>query len=51
MGFYGNISNTSKTNFSFDLIYNSRVQMEDAAESDGIFLGRYVLIQYDSPPV
>ena len=51
MGFYGNISNTSKTNFSFDLIYNSRVQMEDAMETDGVFLGRYVLIQYDAPPV
>lgn len=51
MGFYGNISNTSKTNFSFDLIYNSRVQMEDAMETDGVFLGRYILIQYDTPPV
>lgn len=51
MGFYGNIANTSKTTFSFDLIYSSRYQMDRAAETDGVFLGRYVLIQYDAVPI
>lgn len=51
MGFYGNIANTSKTTFSFDLIYDSRWQMDQNAETDGVFLGRYVLIQYDAVPI
>jgi len=51
MGFYGNIANTSKTTFSFDLIYSSRWQMDKAAETDGVFLGRYVLVQYDAIPI
>lgn len=51
MGFYGNIANTSKTTFSFDLIYDSRWQMDQNAETDGVFLGRYVLIQYDAIPI
>lgn len=51
MGFYGNIANTSKTTFSFDLIYSSRWQMDQVVETDGVFLGRYVLIQYDTPPI
>lgn len=51
MGFYGNIANTSKTTFSFDLIYSSRYQMDKAAETDGVFLGRYVLVQYDAVPI
>lgn len=47
MGFYGNITNTSKTTFSFDKIYTSRRDMDEAcAEGDGVFLGRYVLVEY-----
>lgn len=47
MGFYGNITNTSKTTFSFDKIYTNRRDMDEAcAEGDGVFLGRYVLVEY-----
>jgi hypothetical protein len=51
MGFYGNITNTSKTTFSFDYIYNTRKAMDEVAETDGVFLGRYVLIDYDEEPI
>lgn len=47
MGFYGNITNTSNTTFSFDRIYPNRLSMEANANNDGIFIGRYVLIEYD----
>lgn len=47
MSFYGNITNTSKTTFSFDKIYANRRDMDDAcASGDGVFLGRYVLVEY-----
>lgn len=47
MGFYGNITNTSKTTFSFDKIYANRLEMDNAcANGDGVFLGRYVLVEY-----
>jgi hypothetical protein len=51
MGFYGNITNTSKTTFSFDLIYTTRADMELNANLDGVFLGRYVLIDYGEAPI
>lgn len=47
MGFYGNITNTSRTQFSFDRIYSSRKAMDAAAASDGVFIGRYVLVEYE----
>ena len=47
MCFYGNITNTSKTTFSFDKIYANRRDMDaDCALGDGVFLGRYVLVEY-----
>ena len=49
MGFYGNITNTSKTTFTFDKIYSNRLQMDNSCTSDGIFLGRYVLVEYGLP--
>ena len=48
MGFYGNITNTSRTTFQFDRIYSSRYDMEGKTTTDGVFNGRYVLIEYDS---
>lgn len=48
MGFYGNITNTSKTQFQFDKIYSSRYDMETQARTDGIYAGRYVLVEYDT---
>ena len=47
MGFYGNITNTSKTTFVFDKIYPNRYTMENKMGSDGIYMGRYILIEYD----
>lgn len=47
MGFYGNITNTSRTQFQFDKIYFSRKQMDDSAATDGIYAGRYVLVNYE----
>jgi hypothetical protein len=46
MGFYGNVTNTSKTNFVFDKIYTNRKAMDENIATDGIFIGRYVLVEY-----
>lgn len=51
MGFYGNITNTSKTTFSFDLIYTTRSDMDLNSNIDGVFLGRYVLVDYGEDPI
>ena len=48
MGFYGNITNTAKTQFQFDRIYPNRYEVEQNKSQDGIYQGRYVLIEYDS---
>lgn len=50
MGFYGNITNTSKTQFQFDRIYSSRSAMENKMYTDNVYAGRYVLVEYDSTP-
>ena len=47
MGFYGNITNTSRTQFQFDRIYSSRMEMDTNKFRDGIYAGRYVLVEYD----
>ena len=47
MGFYGNITNTSKTQFQFDRIYPNRAKMDENKMYDGIYMGRYVLVDYD----
>lgn len=47
MGFYGNITNTSRTSFSFDKTYSNRYDMDISCGSDGIYAGRYVLVEYD----
>ena len=46
MGFYGNITNTSKTQFNFDRIYPNRKAMDDACKADGVAIGRFVLVEY-----
>ena len=48
MGFYGNIGNPAKTNMQFDRKYANRYQMDANCASDGVYAGRYVLIEYDS---
>lgn len=49
MGFYGNVSNITRSTFQFDRIYSNRKAMEDALASgdDNVYIGRYVLIEYD----
>ena len=47
MGFYGNITNTARTQFQFDLVYPNRREMEKGTNTDGIYAGRYILIEYD----
>ena len=48
MGFYGNITNVNKTQFTFDRTYPNRKTMEARLATDDIYLGRYVLIEYDT---
>lgn len=47
MSFYGNISNAGKTQMSFDRVYPNRKIMEENAPTDGVFVGRFVLVEYD----
>lgn len=47
MGFYGNITNIARTSFQFDKIYSSRFLMDQMANSDGVYAGRYVLVNYE----
>ena len=47
MSFYGNITNTSRTTFQFDKTYSNRYMMDLSSGSDGVQIGRYVLVEYD----
>jgi hypothetical protein len=52
MGFYGSsITNSNKSLFTFDKIYANRAQMDENVNTDPVFLGRYVLVEYDDPPI
>ena len=60
MGFYGNISGSNKSAFVFDKVYQNRAAMDDALRADessnqqmgdGVFLGRFVLVEYDESPI
>ena len=51
MGFYGNIANNNKSTFTFDNTYSNRFEMDTACATDGIFVGRYVLVDYDKKGV
>ena len=51
MGFYGNITNVNKSTFQFDKIYPNRREMDISCASDGVFIGRYVLVDYDEESV
>ena len=47
-GFFGNIQNAERTQLRFDKIYPNRKAMEDGLKNgDGVFVGRFVLIEYD----
>lgn len=47
MGFYGKFNRT-QTPLSIDKIVSNRYTLESQAQIDGIYLGRYVLIAYES---
>ena len=47
MGFYGNITNTSRTQFQFDKTFPNRTVMDQFIGTDGVYIGRYVLVEYD----
>lgn len=44
--FYGNTINPSQ--FQFDKIYPNRKEMDENCSNDGVFIGRYILIKYDT---
>lgn len=46
MSFYGDIKRVQSSPFVFDKIYPNRVAMEENAQKDNIYIGRYVLIKY-----
>ena len=46
MSLYGNVKRVATNTFQFDRIYNTRVEMERDCTSDGVYAGRYVLIEY-----
>jgi len=48
MGFYGNITNTSRTQFKFERVYANRYLMDNSAATDGVYMGNYVLVDYDT---
>lgn len=47
MGFYGNITNTSRTQFQFDRTFPNRAVMDNLISTDGVYIGRFVLVEYD----
>lgn len=48
MGFYGNITNTTSSQFTFDKIYPNRQAMDAGVTTDGVYVNRFVLIEYDT---
>lgn len=48
MGFYGNITNTARTQFQFDIVYPNKTEMVKNQAIDGVYIGRYVLVEYDT---
>ena len=46
MGFYGKVNRTD-SNFVIDKIYPNRKTMDENVNSDEVFIGRYVLIEYE----
>ena len=50
MSFYGDMTSVSKTHFIFDKIYGNKALMDASAETDGVFAGRFVLVEYGLKP-
>lgn len=51
MGFYGKVTNVNNTSFSFDKVYPNKFTMMNKCAEDGVFVGRFVLVEYDNDPV
>lgn len=47
MGFYGEIQLSNKTSYQFDKTYANRKAMDYNPNGDGVFLGRYVRVEYN----
>ena len=47
---YGNITNTARTQFQFDRIYPNKREMNECRDTDGVYTGRYILIEYNEDP-
>lgn len=46
MSLYGNVKKIGAAAFQFDRVYHSRTEMDLAASKDGVYAGRYVLVEY-----
>ena len=46
MSVYGKVKKVGSSTFQFDRVYSSRAQMEQAMAGDGVYAGRYALIEY-----
>ena len=46
MGFYGKVTNVNNTSFSFDKVYPNKFTMMNKCAEDGVFVGRFVLVEY-----
>lgn len=46
MSLYGNVKKIASSTFQFDRVYPTRKDMDDNCKSDGVYAGRYVLINY-----
>ena len=46
MSLYGNVKKVGSSSFQFDRIYTTRKAMDEAASTDGVYAGRYVLVEY-----
>lgn len=46
MSLYGNIKKIGAATFQFDRVYSTRKEMDEAAKTDGVYAGRYVLVEY-----
>lgn len=47
MGFYGRVEHNSRPQFIIDKIYSNRTEMDSNINNDGVFIGRYVLVDYE----
>ena len=51
MAFYGRVTNEAKTSMTFDKVYANRVEALANANIDGVFTGRFILVEYSAQPI